>query len=345
MILPLLAAAYVTAGVIGVVVLVFLVFVLLGGMLANVGGQQVGLIERRYFGKPLPESRVVAMRGEIGIQARVLQPGLHFLPPFIYKVSKDDMLVIAEDQVGLIESIDGRPLDPSHIFGRHVESHDTFQDGEGFLRNGGQKGPQVDILPPGKYRINTYLFRVRAQPALIVAQGQVGVVSARDGNPIKPGRLLAQHVDEAIGVGGFIGLDQPNLFGQCKRGSLQWQFGSFINDFNLSYTDPAIRLSRVSGTLTAYRSQNRYQIADLGSFTRIGGSAQLGFPVPGSYYSRIFASYGAEVQSFGSGGLTSTLQALVFTVLSTIYFLLMLPHHDHEPGHGAEEALLQPSPI
>ena len=195
MILPLLAAAYVTAGAIGVVVLVFLVFVFMGGMLANVGGQQVGLIERRYFGKPLPESRVVAMRGEIGIQARVLQPGLHFLPPFIYKVSKDDMLVIAEDQVGLIESIDGRPLDPSHIFGRHVESHDTFQDGEGFLRNGGQKGPQVDILPPGKYRINTYLFRVRAQPALIVAQGQVGVVSARDGNPIKPGRLLAQHVD------------------------------------------------------------------------------------------------------------------------------------------------------
>lgn len=32
--------------------------------------------------------------------------------------------------------------------------------------------------------------------------------------------------------------------------------------------------------------------------------------------------------------LTSTLQALVFTVLSTIYFLLMLPHDDH--GHEAE---------
>jgi len=33
--------------------------------------------------------------------------------------------------------------------------------------------------------------------------------------------------------------------------------------------------------------------------------------------------------------LTSTLQALVFTVLSTIYFLLMLPHDDH--GHDHEE--------
>ena len=31
---------------------------------------------------------VAAMMGEIGVQARVLQPGLHFLPPFIYKVTK-----------------------------------------------------------------------------------------------------------------------------------------------------------------------------------------------------------------------------------------------------------------
>ncbi|HEY6867646.1 MAG TPA: F0F1 ATP synthase subunit A, partial [Candidatus Eisenbacteria bacterium] len=43
--------------------------------------------------------------------------------------------------------------------------------------------------------------------------------------------------------------------------------------------------------------------------------------------------------------LTSTIQALVFTVLSTIYFLLMLPHHDHEPGHEAEEEMLEHSPV
>jgi len=37
--------------------------------------------------------------------------------------------------------------------------------------------------------------------------------------------------------------------------------------------------------------------------------------------------------------LTGTVQALVFTMLSTIYFLLMLPHdhdHGHDHGHGAE---------
>jgi F-type H+-transporting ATPase subunit a len=38
--------------------------------------------------------------------------------------------------------------------------------------------------------------------------------------------------------------------------------------------------------------------------------------------------------------LTGTLQALVFTVLSTIYFLLMLPHDDHEHAHEAEGKVL-----
>ena len=181
--------------VIGVIVFLLLFLIFIGGMLVNVGGQQVGIIERRFVGRTLPEGRVVAMKDEIGVQARVLPPGLHVLPPFIYIVKKTDMLVIGEAEVGILESIDGLPLEPGRIFARHVEGHDTHQDGEAFLRNGGQKGPQVDVLPPGQYRINTYLFTVRALPAVYIAQGQVGVVNARDGNPITPGRLLAHKVD------------------------------------------------------------------------------------------------------------------------------------------------------
>ncbi len=173
----------------------FLVFAIASGMLVNIGGQQIGILERRYFGRSLPEGRVVAMAGEVGIQARALQPGLHLLPPFIYKVQKADMILIGEDEVGLIESIDGLPLDPGRIFARRVSGHDSFQDGEAFLRNGGQKGPQIDVLPPGKYRINAYLFRLRAVPAVIVTPGQVAVVSARDGKPLETGRLLARRTE------------------------------------------------------------------------------------------------------------------------------------------------------
>ena len=108
---------------------------------------------------------------------------------------------------------------------------------------------------------------------------------------------------QGTGLGGFIGLDQPNLFGLCKRGSLQWQFGQYINDFNLSYTDPAILQSRLSGTATVYNSQSRFYIANLGRSTRTGAQLQLGFPVPNSPYTRMFVSYGGESVRYGSGGL------------------------------------------
>src|SRR5206468_8289471 len=75
--------------------------IVVGGMLIVVGGQQVGVVERRYFGRTLPAGRVVAMRDEVGVQARVLPPGLHIMFPFIYVVRKTDMLMISEDEVGV----------------------------------------------------------------------------------------------------------------------------------------------------------------------------------------------------------------------------------------------------
>jgi len=115
-------------------------------------------------------------------------------------------------------------------------------------------------------------------------------------------------VGQGTGVGGFIGFEQPNLFGRCKRGSLQWQFGRLINDFNLSYTDPAIQDSRISGTVTAYHSRSRYTIQDLGRVIRTGGQLQIGVPVPRSQYTRAYVSYGGEGVRYGDEGLTSTIQ-------------------------------------
>ncbi|HUR92630.1 MAG TPA: outer membrane protein assembly factor BamA [Gemmatimonadaceae bacterium] len=99
---------------------------------------------------------------------------------------------------------------------------------------------------------------------------------------------------QGTGLGGFVGMNQPNLFGKCKRVELQWQFGRYINDFNGTYTDPNIRQSRISGSATAYHTRSRFRIADLGQSTRTGGQLQFGFPVPWSYYTRLFVSYGGE---------------------------------------------------
>jgi outer membrane protein insertion porin family len=51
------------------------------------------------------------------------------------------------------------------------------------------------------------------------------VEERRTGN-INFGASLGQ----GTGVGGFLGLEEPNLFGRGKRGKLQWQFGKNIND-------------------------------------------------------------------------------------------------------------------
>jgi outer membrane protein insertion porin family len=104
-------------------------------------------------------------------------------------------------------------------------------------------------------------------------------------------------VGQGTGLGGFLGLEEPNLFGQGKRGKFQWQFGKNINDFDISFTDPAIRESRISGTLDAHNTRLRYNIADLGQVRRRGASLQFGFPAFHDRYARLFVSYGLDEQT------------------------------------------------
>ncbi|NUQ10928.1 MAG: outer membrane protein assembly factor BamA [Gemmatimonadaceae bacterium] len=147
---------------------------------------------------------------------------------------------------------------------------------------------ETPIPPPDTRRVND--------------QGDIDLVfrvkEKRTGN-VNFGASMGQ----GTGFGGFIGLDQPNLFGLCKRGSLQWQFGRYFNDFNLTYSDPRIRQSMISGSVTLYRTMARYYIADLGRSLRTGGQMQVGLPVPFDIWTRVFVSYAGEGVRFGDQGL------------------------------------------
>lgn len=179
--------------ILGVLALL-LVLWLLNSSIVVIRGDQIGIVERKYFGKELPRDRVIAQVGEVGVQARTMGPGLHFLIPFIFSVQKIDFVTIRATEVGLVEAIDGAPLTHGSIFGRSVTGHNNYQDAEAFLANNGQKGPQADIIPPGTYRINTSLFTVKKVGALDIGQGMVGLVTAADGLPIDAGRLLGKSV-------------------------------------------------------------------------------------------------------------------------------------------------------
>ena len=179
----------------GVLVAAFAAVILLWNSIVIVGGNELAVMERRYFGGEMPEGHVIAMPGQVGVQARTLSPGLHLLIPFLFKIQKLEFVVIKDDQVGMVESIDGKAVPAGRIFARVVEGHNSFQDAEGFLSAGGEKGPQIEIVPPGNYRINTAQFRVSTNGTVIIPKGKIGLVTAMDGMPIPTGRLLAQHVD------------------------------------------------------------------------------------------------------------------------------------------------------
>lgn len=98
-------------------------------------------------------------------------------------------------------------------------------------------------------------------------------------------------VGGGTGVSGFLGYDQPNLFGQAKSGSLRWDFGRYINSFTLTYTDPSLFESLVSGTVSVFSTRDRFFQFRTGRRKRTGFSVRFGFPIPWSLRTRVFAGY------------------------------------------------------
>ncbi|MBS0374522.1 MAG: hypothetical protein JSR73_08055 [Proteobacteria bacterium] len=159
----------------------------------------IGLVTKRFvlFGanRRLPDGRIIALNGEAGFQADTLAPGLHVgLWPWQYTVEIVAFFTVPPRSVGCVESCDGKPLGSGRIVARQVAC-DSFQDARAFLANGGERGPQMAVIPPGTYRINTLLFKVTLADAVVIPPGKIGVVEARDGNPLPTGRVIARHVD------------------------------------------------------------------------------------------------------------------------------------------------------
>ncbi len=127
-------------------------------------------------------------------------------------------------------------------------------------------------------------------------------------------------VGGGVGLSGFLGYDQPNLFGQAKVGSVRWDFGRYIQSFTLSFTDPALFQSTTSGSISLFNSTDRFFQFATGRRRRAGFTTRFGVPFPGSLRTRIFAGYSlsrTSYESFSSAEDTS-LFGLPPGTLSTI---------------------------
>ena len=139
--------------------LVALILVLYGIGFTSIGTDEVGIVEKWWSLKgSVPSDGLISLKGEAGYQPYVLRAGVHFKTPFKYKVKKVRLVTIPQGQIGYVFARSGESLSDGQTLGRVVNECKSFQDVVSFLNNGGQKGPQRQILREGTYAFNLAQF-------------------------------------------------------------------------------------------------------------------------------------------------------------------------------------------
>lgn len=159
---------------------------------------RIGLVVKKFalYGSDmrLPDGRIIATKGEAGMQAKPLAPGLYWrMWPWQYAITMAPFTIIEQGSLGLVKAKDGASLDTGRVLGKPVEC-DKFQDAQAFLENNGQKGPQAAFLTPGSYRINNFLFEIEKVPITQVHENKVGIITTLDGEPLEKGDIAGGSV-------------------------------------------------------------------------------------------------------------------------------------------------------
>ena len=187
------------AGLAGIVLL----FLLSG--IRFIPNTRIGIVEKRFGFKGSLKSGFIALNGEAGFQPKVLRGGLHYLMPIQYVVRLVPLVTIPQGKMGYIFARDGKLLEPTQALAGNDVAFD-FQDVDGFLKSGGQRGPQRRVLREGTFAINLVQFivltdeRVYSMPLsreeMTVIQGMAQVIAERGG--FVP--VIIKDTDDKIGI-------------------------------------------------------------------------------------------------------------------------------------------------
>jgi uncharacterized membrane protein YqiK len=206
---------------------VALVLVFVSGFIRYIPNHRVGVIEKLVSGRGSVKSGFIALHGEADFQPNVLRGGWHLLTPFQYRIHSVPLVTIPQGKIGYVFARDGQQLQPTQALASNVTAND-FQDVALFLANGGQRGPQRQILREGTYAFNLAQFVVITedtiyylpldrgeeqvfkrmaevirerggfQPVVIKgADDLVGVVTVHDGPSLPQGEIIAPTVGDA----------------------------------------------------------------------------------------------------------------------------------------------------
>lgn len=127
--------------------------------------------------------------GERGRQLGILTAGTYRINTALFTVItagqapahgmiSDGLFVqrVEPDMVGIVTTLDGRPIEAGEIAGPVIASHDNFQNAQAFLAGGGRRGLQEQVLLSGSWNLNPWFVQVEQVPMVEVPIGSVGVV-------------------------------------------------------------------------------------------------------------------------------------------------------------------------
>jgi uncharacterized membrane protein YqiK len=143
-------------------------------------------------GAEIPTGRILARRvesdnfqdaqkfldngGQRGRQTAFMTAGSYRINTLLFDVTIADQLIIHENMVGIVTTLDGDPITQGQIAGKQIEGHNNFQDIDTFMKNGGNRGLQPQVVLAGSYYINPWGVQIEEIPMTDVAIGHVGVV-------------------------------------------------------------------------------------------------------------------------------------------------------------------------
>src|SRR5690349_7294761 len=83
---------------------------------------------------------------------------------------------VEPDMVGIVTTLDGRPIEAGEIAGPTIPGHENFQNAQAFLDGVGRRGLQEQVLLSGTWNLNPWFVQVEQVSMVQIPIGYVGVV-------------------------------------------------------------------------------------------------------------------------------------------------------------------------
>lgn len=152
---------------------------------------KIGLVLSKD-GAEIPTGRILARRvesdnfqdafrflesgGQRGRQTAYITAGSYRINTYLFEVAITDQVIVQENMVGIVTTLDGDPIKIGQIAGKYIDGHNNFQDIDTFMNSGGNRGLQPQVILAGSYYINPWAVQVEQIPMTDVPIGHVGVV-------------------------------------------------------------------------------------------------------------------------------------------------------------------------